>query len=90
MADKIGAEMGQLADLKRQFDTKFGEFEALQRQLDGILNGSAGWWWGGAADRFRTDWSSTHSPNIDRLKEALQGCSAEVQSRHESLVAAGG
>ena len=84
----IGAEMGQLQELKTTFDRESAAVEDLTRTIDGKVQ--ATWWKGPAADRFRSQWESEFKPNLANLRSALQEASAEVGRRHEALQQAGG
>jgi WXG100 family type VII secretion target len=83
----IGAEMGQLQELKSTFDRESATVEQLTRSIDGKVQGT--WWKGPAADRFRNQWESEFKPNLANLRSALQEASSEVGRRHEALQQAG-
>jgi uncharacterized protein YukE len=51
----------------------------MVRFLDGSLRSSI--WEGQAKSRFETDWTSTHKPNLLKLKAALHDLSGELESR---------
>ena len=83
----IGAEMGQLESLRTTFDRQAQTIEQLTSAIAGQVNNT--WWKGPAADRFRGDWESVHSPNLRNLQTALQECSMEISRRHQALTEAG-
>lgn len=83
----IGADMGQLESLKGTFDQKASVVADLRAAISSQLSGTQ--WQGPAADRFRNSWSSDFAPSLQRLEEALQEASAEIQRRHEALLQAG-
>lgn len=83
----IGADMGQLQSLKSTFDQKTQVVGELRATISTQLNGTQ--WQGPAADRFRNSWSGDFAPSLQRLEEALQEASGEIQRRHDALQQAG-
>ena len=84
---KIGAEMGQLADLQRTFSQQSQAVDSLRSQIDGRVKGTL--WEGPAADRFRQEWDSQFQPTLRELQAALNEASGEVGRRHQALEQAG-
>ena len=83
----IGAEMGQLQQLKTTFDRESQVVQQLTQSISGQVQNT--WWKGPAADRFRTTWEGEFRPTLQRLQQALQECSAEISRRHQALQQAG-
>jgi WXG100 family type VII secretion target len=83
----IGADMGQLEQLKGTFDRESQDVARLTSAISGQLSSTS--WQGPAADRFRNSWNSEFAPSLRRLEQALQEASAEIQRRHEALLQAG-
>ena len=87
MAGTIGAEMGQLQQLKTVFDREANNVQQLTSQITSQVTNT--WWKGPAADRFRSQWQAEFAPTLRQLQQALLECSAEVQRRHDALQQAG-
>ena len=83
----IGADMGQLEQLKATFDRESQDVARLRSTINSQLHGTQ--WQGPAADRFRSSWDGEFAPSLQRLEQALQEASAEIQRRHEALLQAG-
>ena len=83
----IGAEMGQLQQLKGTFDKEAQDVERLRAAISKQVG--ATWWKGPAADRFRNAWHGQFEPSLKSLHNALHEASAEVQRRHHALTQAG-
>lgn len=84
---KIGAEMGQLADLQKTFGQQSQAVEQLTTTIDSRVGNTL--WEGPAADRFRNAWTSEFKPTLKSLREALDQASQEVSDRHRALEQAG-
>ena len=87
MAGTIGAEMGQLEQLKSTFTRESQTVQQLTQQINSSVEST--WWKGPAADRFKTAWHSEFQPTLRELQAALQEASAEVGRRHAALQQAG-
>ena len=87
MSGQIGAEMGQLDQLRKKFDQE----SVTVAQLTSSIGSQVGstWWKGPAADRFRSEWESTFAPTLRQLEQALKEASAEISRRHQALTQAG-
>ena len=83
----IGAEMGQLQQLKTTFDRESQTVQHLTQAISGQVQST--WWKGPAADRFKSSWESEFRPTLQQLQQALQECSAEISRRHQALQQAG-
>ena len=87
MSGQIGAEMGQLDQLRGKFEREAGNVATLTSSI-GSQMGST-WWKGPAADRFRSEWESTFQPTLRQLEQALREASSEISRRHQALTQAG-
>jgi len=87
MSGQIGAELGQMQNLKKTFDTSAQKSVELMTSVHGALEGT--WWKGPAADRFRQAWASEFEPALKKLDAALKEAGVEVQRRHDALQQAG-
>ncbi|MGA9760889.1 MAG: WXG100 family type VII secretion target [Gaiellaceae bacterium] len=83
----IGAEMGQMQQLKSTFDRESQTVAQLTSTISGQVANT--WWKGPAADRFRSAWESQFAPTLRQLETALQEASAEVARRSDALTQAG-
>ncbi|MGC5010098.1 WXG100 family type VII secretion target [Streptosporangium sp. DT93] len=84
----IGAEIPQLHSLHGNFQRQSATVETLLRELRNELANA--YWRGGAADRFRSSWSSEYEPALTRLSAALQDAAVEVRRRATGLEQVGG
>lgn len=87
MSGQIGAELGQMQNLKKTFDTSAQKSVELSTSVRGALDNT--WWKGPAADRFRQAWTSEFEPALKKLDMALKEAGVEVQRRHDALQQAG-
>ncbi|MFI6823121.1 WXG100 family type VII secretion target [Micromonospora sp. NPDC050187] len=84
----IGGEISQLHSLNTNFNRQSSAVDSLLRELRTELANT--YWRGGAAERFRTSWSSEYEPALTRLSTALQDAALEVRRRADALEQAGG
>jgi uncharacterized protein YukE len=84
---RIGADIGQLASLKRTFDAQSRAVQDLTRSVAGQVDQT--WWIGPAADKFKAEWRSSFEPTLRRLEAALQEAGLEVERRRSQLEQAG-
>ena len=84
---KIGAELGQMQQLKSTFDKN----SQLVNQLTASVSSQVGstWWVGPAADKFRSAWDGEFRPTLQKLEQALTEAGLEVQRRHDAIQQAG-
>ncbi len=87
MSGQIGAELGQMQNLKKTFDTSATKSVELTSAVRNALANT--WWKGPAADRFQQAWTGEFEPALKKLDAALKEAAAEVQRRHDALQAAG-
>lgn len=84
---KVGAELGQMQQLKRTLDQNAARTAELLSSVRNQLG--ATYWEGPAAQRFRDSWNTDFEPTLKNLEQALQEAGAEVQRRHDALQQAG-
>jgi WXG100 family type VII secretion target len=84
----IGGEIGQLQSLNGNFARQSAAVDNLLRELRNDLANT--YWHGGAAERFRSSWSTEYEPALTRLSAALQDAADEVRRRAEALEHVGG
>ena len=65
--------------MRDAYKHKADEIDDTVRFLDGSLRSSL--WEGQAKSRFESDWTSTHKPNLLKLRQALIDLSGELESR---------
>ncbi|MEZ5273703.1 MAG: WXG100 family type VII secretion target [Ilumatobacteraceae bacterium] len=87
MSGQIGAELGQMQNLKKTFDQSTAKTNELKSAITNTLHNT--WWKGPAADRFQQAWNNEFAPALQKLADALNEAAAEVQRRHDALQAAG-
>src|SRR5579871_5322934 len=74
---KAGAE--DFRKMRDDYKRNSDNIDQMVKFLDTSLNSSI--WEGQAQARFHDAWTSTHKPNLLKLKQALQDMSAEMESR---------
>lgn len=84
---KIGAELGQMQQLKKSFDKNSARTVELMTSIRNQLGNT--WWEGPAANRFRQAWSQEFEPALKKLEQALNEAGGEVQRRHDAIERAG-
>lgn len=84
---KVGAELGQMQQLKRTFDKHSREVNQLMASIDRQVG--ATWWEGPAANRFREAWKGEFRPALRKLEQALDAAGTEVQRRKDAIERAG-
>ncbi len=87
MSGQIGAELGQMQNLKKTFDQSAAKSVELTSAVRSAIENT--WWKGPAADRFKQAWTSEFEPALKKLDAALKEAAGEVQRRHDALQAAG-
>jgi len=87
MSGKIGAELGDMLNLKKTLDTSAEKSVELTTSVKGVLGTTT--WEGPAADRFRQAWTSEFEPALKKLEQALKEAAGEVKRRHDALKEAG-
>lgn len=70
MAGMWGADVQQLRDLAKQFDSSAKKLEEFRSSLGSLVE-SSGSWHGPDAASFRSKWSSFHAPNLSSAAAAL-------------------
>jgi uncharacterized protein YukE len=87
--DQVGADLGQLATLRRLFERDAGELERLIQEISAAVGppGAQGTvrWEGRVADRFRQDWNQTFAPGLRRLTEALRESATYVERNRQNI-----
>jgi WXG100 family type VII secretion target len=83
----IGAEIGELHQLKANFNRHSGEVDRLMAALRGAVHST--YWKGGAADRFRDAWEREYEPALRSLSHALVEAGDEVGRRADAIHQAG-
>ena len=84
---KVGAELGQMQQLKKTFDKNAARTVELMTSVRNQLG--ATYWEGPAANRFREAWSKEFEPALKKLEQALTEAGGEVQRRHDAIQKAG-
>lgn len=84
---KIGAELGQMQQLRSTFDKNSQLVSELTASISGQVSNT--WWVGPAADKFRAAWDGEFRPALQKLQQALVEAAQEVQRRHDAIQAAG-
>jgi hypothetical protein len=74
--DQVGADLTQMAELQRSFETRAGEVEHLITDLSRLVGSGGGmgavFWQGRLADQFRSEWEAVHVRNLRLLVDALR------------------
>jgi hypothetical protein len=87
--DHVGADLGQLATLRRLFERDAGELERLVHEISAAVGPAGGQgsvrWDGRVADRFRQDWNHTFVPGLRRLTEALRESATYVERNRQNI-----
>jgi hypothetical protein len=87
--DQVGADLGQLATLRRLFERDAGELERLVHEISAAVGPAGGQgsvrWDGRVADRFRQDWNQTFAPGLRRLTEALRESAVYVERNRQNI-----
>ena len=83
MTGMMGGDLAQLDALRKTFVDQTQAVDALRAAVDGALGSTQ--WTGPAADRFRSEWSSSFVPALRRLQEALTENAGVVQNRREAI-----
>ena len=87
--DQVGADLGQLATLRRLFERDAGELERLVQEISVAVGPAGGQgsvrWDGRVADRFRQDWNQTFAPGLRRLTDALRESATYVERNRQNI-----
>jgi len=87
--DQVGADLGQLATLRRLFERDAGELERLVQEISAAVGPAGGQgsvrWDGRVADRFRQDWNQTFAPGLRRLTDALRESATYVERNRQNI-----
>lgn len=70
MAQVWGLDVEQVRVLARDMDNAAGDLQGIIQRLTSTLGNTQ--WSGPDAERFRSDWQSTHAVALMRAKEALE------------------
>ncbi len=68
-----GQDIEQVQALAKQLTAKASDIEGVISQLSSAVNGVQ--WMGPDAERFKSDWSGTHVPQLKQVVSALQSAS---------------
>jgi len=82
-----GADIQQLRDLAKKFDTEAGQLSGLIGRLQSATGSSDGYWKGPAADRFRNEWTNL-KPTFDKFVETLNQASKAASTNADNVEAA--
>ncbi len=93
--DTVGANLAQLADLQRTFETKAGQVYQLVSEISSLVGGAgspgAVHWQGRLADQFRTEWQTVYVKSLRQLVAALHEQARYVnENRRRSNLALNG
>ncbi len=81
-----GLDSEQVRQLAAQLNNKAGEIENILTQLTSQLNGVN--WIGGDAERFKGEWSGTHTAQLKQVISALhQASQTATQNAQEQETA---
>ncbi len=87
--DQVGADLGQLATLRRLFERDAGELERLVLEISTAVGPAGGQgtvlWDGMVADRFRQDWNQTFAPGLRRLTDALRESAVYIERNRQNI-----
>jgi hypothetical protein len=87
--DQVGADLGQLATLRRLFERDAGELERLIHEISAAVGPAGGQgsvrWDGLVADRFRQDWNQSFAPGLRRLTDALRESAVYVERNRQNI-----
>ncbi|WP_428815054.1 WXG100 family type VII secretion target [Streptomyces albus subsp. chlorinus] len=78
-----GADIERLRELGGKFDGDAGQLESLISSLQSACNDTHGYWKGGKADRFRSEWESlkpTFDKFVQTLRDAGQACKTNADN----------
>ena len=75
---QLGLDPEQMTALQKSFQREATSIRSLGKQLDGQLK--AAWWKGTDADRFRSEWDSSHKSQLEKVAAALDEASKRIAS----------
>ena len=84
---QIGATIEEMQQLQSTFIRESANVAELTSTLSSQVGST--WWVGPAAERFKGQWDGEFRPMLQRLQQALDACSHEVQQRSNAIQAAG-
>lgn len=84
---QIGADIQQLEQLTRQFNTQAGQVDALIAAINNQIGGT--WWVGPKAEKFKGQWNQEFVPTLKKLSEALRTAGQDVATTAQRIQAAG-
>ncbi|MGP3985940.1 WXG100 family type VII secretion target [Streptomyces sp. 3N207] len=79
-----GADLQQLRDLAGKFDGDATTLQGLITSLQSACNNSGGYWKGGKADQFRTEWEGL-KPTFDRFVQTLQDAGSAARTNADNI-----
>jgi uncharacterized protein YukE len=74
-----GADVEQLEQLARKFDEESKNIRQAMTTVTGQMGQT--WWQGPDANRFRSEWESTHRSALSRLADSLQQAAQQVKKQ---------
>jgi uncharacterized protein YukE len=84
---QIGATIEEMQQLQATFTRESANVAELTSTVSSQVGST--WWVGPAAERFKGQWDGEFRPMLQRLQQALDACSHEVQQRSSAIQAAG-
>lgn len=76
---QLGADVEQLDQMSRRFRENAEQLRAMTRQLGSQVH--AAWWQGADADRFRGEWDSTYSSQLENVAVQLENTAQSVSQQ---------
>ena len=71
---QLGADVEALDQLARRFEEEAQKIEQTVSIISGQLNNT--WWQGTDAERFRSDWETTHTSTLRQVAEQMKAAGA--------------
>ncbi len=78
---QLGLDPEQMKTLSNLMKSKASEIDTIVSTIGGKVTGT--WWKGKDADKFRSDWSSTHSKSLKNAASALKEVSQLVDRNRQ-------
>ncbi|PID97304.1 MAG: hypothetical protein CSA84_00835 [Actinomycetales bacterium] len=88
MAGFFGMNIEEVRSLSRQLQEKSQQINQIAQQLTSQLSGTD--WKGPDAERFRSEWDSTHRAALQRVCDALQNASQNASRNADQQEQASG
>ncbi|MCW2875897.1 WXG100 family type VII secretion target [Actinacidiphila oryziradicis] len=79
-----GADIAQLRDLAKKFNTDADTLNTLITALQSATQSSNGYWTGGKANNFRSEWSSL-KPTFDKFVQTLKDASSAANTNADNI-----